>query len=154
MQPSLRQPFRHAASMLTTIACLGLIAAAHTGFGFAGMAERGAGERVDVAMDETTGSVGPIGRRRGVLPLSDEQRARIFDSVMRIPDAPVADVPPPEIAQALPQSVPLQDLPAGVAREVPQVEGHKFVKFDDRILVINPANRVVVAMIPRYKLLP
>ena len=30
----------------------------------------------------------------------------------------------------------------------------KFVKFDDRIVVIEPASRLVVAMIPRYKLLP
>jgi hypothetical protein len=152
MQPLLRLPLRQTASMLTVIACVGLIAAAHAGLGFAGL--RGLGERMDVAMDETTGSLGPIGRQRGVLPLSDEQRARIFESVMRIPDAPVADVPAPELAEALPQSVPLQDLPAGVTREVPQVQGHKFVKFDDRILVINPATRVVVAMIPRYKLLP
>jgi hypothetical protein len=28
------------------------------------------------------------------------------------------------------------------------------VKFDDRILVVDSASRVVVAMIPRYKLLP
>jgi hypothetical protein len=153
MRPSMRQPLRHTASMLTVVACVGLIAAAHAGLGFDGMGRRGLAQRMDVAMDETTGSLGPFGRQR-VLPLSDEQRARIYESVMRIPDAPVADVPAPDLAQALPQSVPLQDLPAGVTREVPQVEGHKFVKFDDRILVIDPANRVVVAMIPRYKLLP
>jgi hypothetical protein len=34
------------------------------------------------------------------------------------------------------------------------VQGHKFVKFDDRILVVHPASRLIVAMIPRYKLLP
>jgi hypothetical protein len=33
------------------------------------------------------------------------------------------------------------------------VKHHKFVKFDDRILVVDPASRQVVAMIPRYKLL-
>jgi hypothetical protein len=118
---------------------------------------RGVGGSTDTAMidDETTGALGPIGGRRiaGTLPLSDEQRGRIFDSVMRIPDAPVADVPPPELAETLPGGVPLQDLPAGVVREVPEVAGHKFVKLDDRILVINPASRLVVAMIPRYKLM-
>jgi hypothetical protein len=41
-----------------------------------------------------------------------------------------------------------------VTREIPLVQGHKFVKFDDRIVVVNPASRLVVAMIPRYKLLP
>ena len=55
---------------------------------------------------------------------------------------------------ALPSAVPLQDLPAGIAREIPPVQGHKFVKFDDRIVVVDPKSRVVVAMIPRYKLLP
>jgi hypothetical protein len=48
----------------------------------------------------------------------------------------------------------MQDLPAGVIRDIPLVRGHKFVKFDDRIVVVNPASRLVVAMIPRYKLLP
>jgi hypothetical protein len=28
------------------------------------------------------------------------------------------------------------------------------VKFDDRIVVVDPASRLVVAMIPRYRLLP
>ena len=32
------------------------------------------------------------------------------------------------------------------------MQGHKFVKFDDRILVVDPASRLIVAMIPRYKL--
>jgi hypothetical protein len=86
--------------------------------------------------------------------LSDEQRGRIYDSVMRIPDAPVAQAPAPALADALPSEVPMQDLPASVTREIPLVQGHKFVKFDDRIVVVNPASRLVVAMIPRYKLLP
>ena len=83
--------------------------------------------------------------RRGSLALSDEQRGRIYEGVMNpIPDAPVADVPAPELADALPSGVPLQDLPAGVIREIPLVQGHKFVKFDDRILVVDPASRLVV----------
>jgi hypothetical protein len=54
----------------------------------------------------------------------------------------------------LPEDTPAQDLPTGVTRDIPLVQGHKFVKFDDRILIINPSNRLVVAMIPRYKLVP
>jgi hypothetical protein len=41
-----------------------------------------------------------------------------------------------------------------IVREIPLVRGHKFVKFDDRIVVVDPKSRVVVAMMPRYKLLP
>jgi Protein of unknown function (DUF1236) len=88
------------------------------------------------------------------LAISDEQRGQIFDGVMRVYDAPVADGPTPEIADALPEQVPMQELPAGVTQDIPLVQGHKFVKFDDRILIVNPSSRLVVAMIPRYKLLP
>lgn len=106
----------------------------------------------DLASDDTTGGLG--NSARAVLRLSDEERFRIYESVMRIEDAPVADVPPPEVADALPHEVAMQDLPASVVHEVPLVNEHKFVKLDDRILVVEPASRLVVAMIPRYKLLP
>jgi hypothetical protein len=103
------------------------------------------------AMKETTGS----GKRAAAeLALSDEQRGRIYQAVMRIPNASVADEPAPEVADALPNAVQLQDLPAVIVREIPLVRGHKFVKFDDRIVVVHPKSRVVVAMMPRYKLLP
>jgi Protein of unknown function (DUF1236) len=88
------------------------------------------------------------------LAISDEQRGYIFDVVMRISDTPVAKGPTPEIADALPEQVPMQDLPADVSQDIPLVQGHKFVKFDDRILIVNPSSRLVVAMIPRYKLVP
>jgi len=144
LQPALRR----GAVMITLVACVG-IAAAQKGY-------RDAGGTDASAMDETTGSVSSPGAKRAgaELALSDEQRGRIYDSVMRIADAPVAQAPAPALADALPGEVPMQDLPASVTREIPLVQGHKFVKFDDRIVVVNPASRLVVAMIPRYKLLP
>ena len=144
LQPALRR----GAVMITLVACVG-IAAAQKGY-------RGAGGTDASAMDETTGSVSSPGAKRAgaELALSDEQRGRIYDSVMRIADAPVAPAPAPALADALPSGVAMQDLPATVTREIPLVRGHKFVKFDDRIVVVDPASRVVVAMIPRYKLLP
>jgi hypothetical protein len=144
VQPALRR----GVIVATLVACVG-IAAAQKG-------HRGVGDTDASAMDETTGTVGSPGAKRAgaELALSDEQRGRIYDSVMRIPDAPVAQAPAPALADALPSEVPMQDLPASVTREIPLVQGHKFVKFDDRIVVVNPASRLVVAMIPRYKLLP
>jgi hypothetical protein len=153
MWPSLRRPsLRHGVLVVSLVGCVGLAAAA-------GLGHRGPGGGADAFQldDETTGSVGPfrglsnIGRV--ALPLSDEDRFHIYEGVMLIPDAPVADVPVAEIDDALPGDVALQDMPSSVIRKIPLVQGHKFVKFDDRILVVNPASRVVVAMIPRYKLL-
>ena len=139
----MRRPALHGVVMIALGACVAL-AAAQNG-------HRGVGDRGASAMDETTGSTSGTNRE---LALSDEQRGRIFESVMRIPDAPVAHAPAPAVADALPADVPMQDLPAGLAREIPLMHGHKFVKFDDRIVAVNPASRLVVAMIPRYKLLP
>jgi hypothetical protein len=154
MWPSLlRQPsLRHGLVMLSLVGCIGLATAA-------GLVHRGAGETAEAAQmdDETTGSVGPFrgagNLGRAALALSDEDRFHIYEGVMRIPDAPVADAPTAEIAESLPNDVALQELPSSVIRQIPLVQGHKFVKFDDRILVVNPASRLVVAMIPRYKLL-
>jgi len=103
---------------------------------------------------DDTDITGALGRSADaqLLPLTLEERAQIFDGVMRINSAPVADVAPPEPMQALPFSVALQEMPAGVARLIPLVEGYKFVKLDDRILLVNPKSRVVVAWMPRYKL--
>jgi hypothetical protein len=135
------------ATTFVIVACIGLVVAAHVG-------HRG-GESTDAsAMKETTGSIGGGQRAMAELALSDEERGRLYESVMRIADARLANVPAPAVADALPSEVPLHDLPAGMAQEIPQVEGHKFVKFDDRIVVVDPKSRMVVAMIPRYKLLP
>ena len=144
VQPALRR----GVIVATLVACVG-IAAAQKG-------HRGVGDTDASAMDETTGSVAPPGGKRAgaELALSDEQRGRIFEGVMGVADAPVAQAPAPALADALPSEVPMQDLPVSVTREIPLVQGHKFVKFDDRIVVVNPASRLVVAMIPRYKLLP
>ena len=92
---------------------------------------------------------------KSALPeFSDEERGRIFDGVMRISDAPVTEMVAPEVADSLPEEVPMQELPTDIIHEIPLVRGHKFVKFDDRILVVRSTSRLVVAMIPRYKLLP
>jgi len=142
---------RHIASMAVVLGCFGLIVAAHYGVGMTGdrIMARG-GE----AADETTGSLGPIGAGRAAPALSDEDRFRIYEGVMRMPDAPEADVTGPDETKRLADDIEMQDLPLSVVRRLPQVEGYKFAKFDDRIVVVNPSSRLVVAMIPRYKLMP
>lgn len=104
---------------------------------------------VDHGTDDITGSIGDP--RKPSPALTDEQRGHIFDSVMRLRNAPLAEMPP--TAAAVPRSVPLQDLPATVTREIPEIEGYKFVKLDDRILLVNPLDRAVVAELPRYKVM-
>jgi hypothetical protein len=129
---------------VTLVACVAFATAGHPTFR----------SRDDVNNADLIRSISVSKRATSELAISDEQRGRIYEAVMRISDAPVADVPAPAVAESIPRHIPLQDLPNGVSRDIPLIEGHKFVKFDDRILVVNSANRLVVAMIPRYKLLP
>src|SRR3954464_362220 len=86
--------------------------------------------------------------KSAVPEFSDEERGRIFDGIMRVSDAPVTEMAAPEVADFLPEEVPTQELPIDIIRDIPMVRGHKFVKFDDRILVISATSRLVVAMIP------
>jgi hypothetical protein len=103
---------------------------------------------------ETTGSVGSINAPAGMLQLSDEQRERVHRAVMSFPDAVPQDARAPELADTLSRGQPMQDLPASVIEEIPLLHAHKVVKLDDRILLVDPASRRVVAMLPRYRLLP
>ena len=66
---------------------------------------------------DVTGSTGNAGR----LPLSDEQRGHVFDGIMKMRAAPVADVTEPELARKL--SIELQELPASVTQNVPVCAG-------------------------------
>jgi len=114
---------RHGAATFIIAACLGLAAAQ------LGLDRRGDESADASAMQETTGSTRGSKRAPTELALSDKERGRIYEGVMRIPGASVADVPAPEVADALPSGVPLQDLPAGMTQEIPLVQDHKFVKF-------------------------
>jgi Protein of unknown function (DUF1236) len=100
---------------------------------------------------DLTGSIGVASSSAHGLPLSDEQRGHIFDGIMKLHDTPVAEVPEPEAATAVPSTVTLQELPASVTHDIPMVQGYKFVKLDDRILLVSPVDRTVVAEMPRYK---
>jgi hypothetical protein len=113
-----------------------------------------AGPSSDATDNDTTGSLGTVGiGHHEILPLSDEQRGWIFMGVINIPDVPDAPITAQEAAADLPASVDLQDLPPIVTRRIPLVGAYKFVKLDDRILLVDPADRAVVAQIPRYKLI-
>jgi hypothetical protein len=103
--------------------------------------------------DETTGS---IDRTAGTpsLPLSDEQLGWVFLGVMNLPDVPESDIAVPKALVALPDGVELQELPAMVTLRIPLLREHKFVKLDDRILLVRPVDRMVVSVIPRYRILP
>jgi hypothetical protein len=81
------------------------------------------------------------------LPLSAEQKRQIYDSVMST-QAPAAqtDATP---ATILPATMELSALPAGMEDQIPAMRGYKYVKLQDKVLIVAPANHVVVGEIVR-----
>jgi hypothetical protein len=82
------------------------------------------------------------------LPLSDEQKHQIYAGVMdnsQIPTAPISAQP----ATILPDSVALSALPDGMEQQIPAVRGYKAVKTQDKVLLVQPSNRVVVGEISK-----
>jgi hypothetical protein len=149
----MRSSLHRGIAIVAVIGCIGVVAAATlqdpTVFG-----ERSASDGAKDTAYETTGRAGAMGSMRGNLPLTDEQRDRVYQGVLRFPDVARGAARAPELADKLASDAPMQDLPASVIEEIPLLRAHKFVKLDDRILLIEPGSRVVVAMIPRYRLLP
>src|SRR5438270_13279727 len=93
--------------MVITLVAGVALAAAESG-------HRGLGDQDAWAMDETMGSAGGSGGKSAPeLALSDEQCGRIYDSVMRIADAPVAQALPPAVGFALPPGGPMPAVPVG-----------------------------------------
>jgi hypothetical protein len=109
--------------------------------------------------DEVTGSIAASATPRLALTggqrlaLTDEQRGFVFLGVINLPDIPDVDLPAPGIAEVVPETVKLRSMPAMVTRRIPELSGYRFVKLDDRILVVSARTRKVAAAIPRYKLM-
>jgi len=144
--------FRHGALLLALLVGVGVAALDQHGTDATIAATTAAsGIRPAFADDETTGSIDRSAIAYA-LPLSDEQRGFVFLGVMNLPDVPETDVDAPDPAVPLPSSVELRDLPAMVTNKIPLLEDYKFVKLDDRILVVDPQSRAVVTQIPRYRL--
>ena len=83
------RPARRGAIMMALAACVALAVADNR---YRGIADQDAR-----AMDETTGSSPRDNHAPAELALSDEQRGRIYDGVMGIADAPVAQAPAPRL---------------------------------------------------------
>jgi hypothetical protein len=153
--------FRNGAILLTLIGTAVLTAWHQIGSGPDRLASVGTSLGRMSGVVDATSSIN-VARQGDWIELSDEQRGFLFLGVMNLADVPDTDLPMQESLIAsltetpavLPESVELEDLPIMVTSKIPLVRHHKFVKLDDRILVVRPADRVVVAEIPRYRLLP
>jgi hypothetical protein len=87
------------------------------------------------------------------IDLSDDQRKMVFQSLDKdMPDAATASgrsETPLAPGTELPDGISMHEFPPSVVTAVPAIRDYKYVKLNDRILVVAPANRIVVAEINR-----
>ena len=83
--------------------------------------------------------------------LSDEQRRAIVASVKDAATAPLQGGASPELyahpSVRLPGTVDLHALPDAVTASIPQTEAYRYATAGDKVLLVEPANRTVVAVI-------
>jgi hypothetical protein len=145
----MRSSLRISALLIAFGGCLGLIVAQHHGT----LVEADDIAYVPIVDDfeiETTGGIALASAPQ--LSLSDEQRGWIFLGVINLRDIPETAMRAPEPGVPLSQTVELHDIPAMVVSRIPEVAGYKFLKLEDRILLVSADSRQVETTIPRYKL--
>ena len=82
------------------------------------------------------------------LPLTDEQKKLIVSSVASTPKTQTdVDMGNVHVAGFLPTGVPMQDFSADLAQQYPSVARYKYVKLNDRILIVDPPILSVVGEI-------
>ena len=77
------------------------------------------------------------------LPFTDEQRQRIRDAVSKAPVEGANAAPP----SCLPSGINVRELPRQITDRIPAARNLGYVRTADKILLISPANRIVVGEI-------
>jgi len=82
------------------------------------------------------------------VPLSDAEKRQIYDSVAGNAEA-VARSIDVSLASPLPSDVTLYELPKSLTEAMPAVRGFKYVKLENKVLLVDPPNRIVVGEIEK-----
>ena len=79
--------------------------------------------------------------------LSFEDSAAIIKDLKITEPADQAAKVPTEVGQAVPAGIPLQPMPVEVAAKVPQLKAHSFLVKNDKVIIIDPKDNKVAALI-------
>ena len=147
----MRSALRVSALLIAVGGCLGFAVSQYRGVPAIDEVELAYAPIIDDFDMETTGAIINLAAAPR-LSLTDEQRGLIFLGVINLRNVPDTAIQAPEPGVPLPHSVELHEIPAMVVSQIPEVASYKFVKLDDRILLVGTDSRQVEAAIPRYKL--
>ena len=80
-------------------------------------------------------------------PLTNEQKQLIVKSVASAPKAQGANLTDLHTAMFLPIGIPIQAFSGDVTQQVPDAARYKYVKLEDRVLIVDPPLSTIVGEI-------
>jgi hypothetical protein len=107
---------------------------------------------VSAAAQDNTSTIEPhdLTKQKPPLTLSEQQRAKIQDALVTAHSAQKAPENfEPEVGAKVPNKLKLDVMPAPLINEEPVLKQYGFVKLEKNILVVDPMEITIVAVIPR-----
>jgi hypothetical protein len=96
-------------------------------------------------------STAPVLKPAETVNLTMEQKHIIKEIILKdmkiTQPADQAAKVPTQVGQAVPSGIPLQPMPVEVTAKVPQLKTHSFLVKDDKVIVIDPKDNKVAALI-------
>jgi len=96
-------------------------------------------------------SSAPVMKPADTVNLTMEQRHIIKEIILKdlkiTEPADQAAKVPTEVGQAVPAGIPLQPMPVEVSAKIPQLKAHSFLVKDDKVIVVDPKDNKVAALI-------
>ena len=96
-------------------------------------------------------STAPAVKPADTVQLTMEQRHVIKEIIIKdmkitVPQDQAAKVPT-QVGDTVPSGIPLQPMPVEVSAKIPQLKAHSFLVKDEKILIIDPKDNKVAALI-------
>jgi len=89
-------------------------------------------------------------KQKPPLQLSEQQQRKIQDALVTVHSAQKApDKFEPKVGEKVPTKLKLDAMPSPLINEEPVLKQYDFVKLDNELLVVDPMDSIVVAVIPR-----
>jgi hypothetical protein len=92
----------------------------------------------------------PVVKPADTVQLTMEERHIIKELILKdlkIQPQKDAAAIPTQVGQTVPSGIPLQPMPVEVAAKVPQIKSHSFVVKGDEVVIVDPKNNKVAALI-------
>jgi hypothetical protein len=106
---------------------------------------------VEAQVPATAPSTAPVVKPQETVNLTMEQRHIIKEIILKdlkvTEPADQAAKVPTNVGDTVPAGIPLQPMPVEVSAKIPQIKSHSFLVKDDKVVIIDPKDNKVAALI-------